>query len=86
MPEQTAGKMILRGEDVGTLVRWVLHDARIFGGNSGRPPRQPATARWWGINGSGVFNLSGAIPGNLAHAVATQLIAPGPRDARLVGP
>jgi serine protease Do len=31
------GKMMLRGEDVGQFVRWVLHDARIFGGNSGGP-------------------------------------------------
>ena len=28
LPEQTAGKMFLRGEDVGMLVRWILHDAR----------------------------------------------------------
>ena len=76
MPEQTAGKMILRGEDVGTLVRWVLHDARIFGGNSGGPLVN-SRGEVVGINEIGVFNLSGAIPGNLAHAVATQLIAQG---------
>jgi S1-C subfamily serine protease len=76
LPEQTAGKMILRGEDVGTLVRWVLHDARIFGGNSGGPlvNRRGEVV---GINEIGVFNLSGAIPGNLARAVAAQLAAHG---------
>jgi serine protease Do len=76
MPEETAGKMILRGENVGTLVRWVLHDARIFGGNSGGPlvNRRGEVV---GINEIGVFNLSGAIPGNLAKAVAAQLLAQG---------
>jgi serine protease Do len=76
LPEQTAGKMILRGEDVGTLVRWVLHDARIFGGNSGGPLVN-LQGEVVGINELGVFNLSGAIPGNLARAVAGQLMAHG---------
>jgi serine protease Do len=76
LPEQTAGKMILRGEDVGTLVRWVLHDARIFGGNSGGPlvnERGDVV----GINEIGVFSLSGAIPSNLAREVADQIIRSG---------
>ncbi len=76
LPEQTAGKMVLRGEDVGTLVRWVLHDARIFGGNSGGPLVN-SRGEVVGINELGVFNLSGAIPGNLARAVAGQLGAQG---------
>ncbi len=76
LPEQTAGKMILRGEDVGTLVRWVLHDARIFGGNSGGPLVN-ATGDVVGINEIGVFNLSGAIPSNLARIVAENIISTG---------
>ncbi|MSU66346.1 MAG: PDZ domain-containing protein [Opitutus sp.] len=76
LPEQTAGKMILRGEDVGTLVRWVLHDAKIFGGNSGGPLVN-ATGEVIGINEIGVFNLSGAIPSNLAKVVAEQIISSG---------
>lgn len=76
LPEQTAGRMILRGENVGTLVRWILHDARIFGGNSGGPLMNDR-GEIVGINEIGVFNLSGAIPGNLAHAVAEQLIQNG---------
>ncbi|HVT74501.1 MAG TPA: PDZ domain-containing protein [Lacunisphaera sp.] len=76
LPEQTAGKMILRGEDVGTLVRWVLHDARIFGGNSGGPLVN-ARGEIVGINEISVFNLSGAIPGNLAGAISKRLIAGG---------
>ena len=30
-------RMTLEGEDVGSLVRWIGHDAAIFGGNSGGP-------------------------------------------------
>jgi serine protease Do len=76
LPEQTAGKMILKGEDVGTLVRWILHDASIFGGNSGGPLVNDR-GEVVGINEIGVFNLSGAIPGNLARGVADQLILHG---------
>jgi serine protease Do len=76
LPEQTAGKMYLRGEDVGMLVRWVLHDARIFGGNSGGPLVN-SRGEIVGINEIGVFNLSGAIPSNLARLVAEQIIAKG---------
>lgn len=76
LPEQTAGKMILRGEDVGQLVRWILHDARIFGGNSGGPLVNEA-GEIIGINELGVFNLSGAIPGNLGRVVADNLVRHG---------
>lgn len=76
LPEQTAGRMILRGENVGTLVRWILHDARIFGGNSGGPLVN-VRGEIVGINELGVFNLSGAIPGNLARMIATQLVRDG---------
>ena len=76
LPEQTVGRMMLRGEDVGQLVRWVLHDARIFGGNSGGPLVN-ARGDIVGINEIGVVSLSGAIPSNLARVVAEQLIAHG---------
>jgi serine protease Do len=76
LPEQTAGKMMLRGEDVGMLVRWILHDARIFGGNSGGPLVN-ARGEIVGINEIGVFNLSGAIPSNLARIVTDQIVAKG---------
>jgi serine protease Do len=76
LPEQTVGKMMLRGEDVGQFVRWVLHDARIFGGNSGGPLVN-TRGEVVGINEIGVVGLSGAIPSNLAREVARQLMATG---------
>lgn len=69
-------RMILDGENVGEAVRWILHDASIFGGNSGGPLVN-GRGEIIGINEMGVANLGGAIPGNLARAVADQLIAHG---------
>jgi len=76
LPERTAGRMMLRGENVGMLVRWMLHDATIFPGNSGGPLVDDR-GEVIGVNELGVFNLGGAIPGNLAHGVAMQLIKSG---------
>jgi serine protease Do len=65
----------LDGEEVGTLVRWIGHDAPITGGNSGGP----LVNMRGGIVGINeiALGLSGAIPGNLARDVAEQLIADG---------
>jgi serine protease Do len=76
LPEQTAGRFYLRGENVGALVRWILHDAQIFGGNSGGPLVNDR-GEIIGINEIGVFNLGGAIPGNLARVVAENIIQHG---------
>ena len=76
MPEQTVGKMLILGEDVGRLVRWILHDASIFHGNSGGPLLN-GRGEIVGVNEIGVFNLGGAIPGNLARGIAAQLVAGG---------
>jgi len=76
LPQQTVGRMMLRGEDVGMFVRWILHDARIFGGNSGGPLVN-ARGDIVGINELGVVSLSGAIPSNLARMVADQIIRTG---------
>ncbi len=63
------------GEDVGALVRWLGHDAAIYGGNSGGPLVN-LDGEMIGINEIGL-GLAGAIPGNLAKEVAEQLIKDG---------
>ncbi|MBX3728883.1 MAG: PDZ domain-containing protein [Candidatus Sumerlaeia bacterium] len=65
----------LDGENIGELVRWIGHDAEIHGGNSGGPLINLA-GEIVGINEIS-FGLAGAIPGNLARAVADQIIANG---------
>ena len=60
------------GEDVGTLVRWIAHDAVIYPGNSGGPLVN-MSGEIIGINEIGI-GLGGAIPGNLAKKVARSII------------
>jgi serine protease Do len=71
----TFGRFRLDGEDVGGLVRWIGHDAAIYGGNSGGPLVN-LRGEIVGINEI-KLGLSGAIPGNLAHSVAEEIIAKG---------
>ena len=66
----------LDGEDVGELVRWIGHDAVIFGGNSGGPLIN-LKGEIIGINEVGVGSLGGAIPANLAQKIAAELIEKG---------
>jgi serine protease Do len=61
----------LDGEDVGSYVLWIGHDAAIYPGNSGGPLVN-LKGEIVGINEI-VFGLSGAIPSNLAKEVAIQL-------------
>jgi serine protease Do len=68
-------KLKMEGEDVGSIVRWIGHDAPIYGGNSGGPLVNLA-GEIVGINEISL-GLSGAIPGNLAKNVADQLIKTG---------
>ena len=65
----------LDGEDVGGLVRWIGHDAAIYGGNSGGPLVN-LKGEIIGINEIS-FGLGGAIPGNLARGVAEEIIKNG---------
>jgi serine protease Do len=66
----------LDGENVGELVRWIGHDAVIFGGNSGGPLVNLA-GEIVGINEVGIGSLGGAIPSNLARSVVDQIIETG---------
>jgi serine protease Do len=68
-------QMTLDGEDVGSIVRWIGHDAAIFGGNSGGPLVN-MQGEIVGVNEISL-GLSGAIPAGLARDVATALIKEG---------
>lgn len=76
MPKSMAGHFRLDGEDVGQIVRWIGHDAVIFGGNSGGPLVN-LNGEIIGVNEIGLGSLGGAIPSNLARQVVRQLIATG---------
>jgi serine protease Do len=68
-------RMTLDGEDVGSIVRWIGHDAAIFGGNSGGPLVN-MQGEIVGVNEISM-GLSGAIPAGLAKEVAMALIRDG---------
>ncbi len=65
----------INGEDVGSLVRWIGHDAAIYRGNSGGP-LVDLEGKIVGINEI-AMGLGGAIPADLAQDVARQLIEHG---------
>lgn len=76
MPEFVSpGAMELEGEDVGSIVKWIGHDALIRPGNSGGPLVN-RDGQIVGINEISV-GLSGAIPSNLVREVADQIIKQG---------
>jgi serine protease Do len=68
-------RMTLDGEDVGSVVRWIGHDAAIFGGNSGGPLVN-MEGEIVGVNEISM-GLAGAIPADIAQEVATALIKEG---------
>ena len=68
-------RMTLDGEDVGSIVRWIGHDAPIFGGNSGGPLVN-MSGEIVGVNEISL-GLAGAIPADLAHEVADAIIRDG---------
>lgn len=73
---RSMGGLTLDGENVGELVRWIGHDAVIFGGNSGGPLVN-AEGEIIGVNEVGIASLGGAIPSNLAKTVSKELIEKG---------
>ncbi|MGN6552890.1 MAG: PDZ domain-containing protein [Verrucomicrobiota bacterium] len=77
------GQFQLDGENVGALVRWIAHDAAIYGGNSGGPLVN-LKGEIIGINEIS-FGLSGAIPGDLAQSVARELMASGKIQRSWIG-
>jgi len=68
-------RMTLDGEDVGSIVRWIGHDAPIFGGNSGGPLVN-MDGEIVGVNEISL-GLAGAIPADLAREVAESIIRTG---------
>ncbi|MCX5859633.1 MAG: PDZ domain-containing protein [Proteobacteria bacterium] len=68
-------KFTLEGEEVGSIVRWIGHDAAIYGGNSGGPLIN-MKGEIVGINEISM-GLSGAIPGNLVKEIADKIIKDG---------
>ena len=68
-------RMTLDGEDVGSIVRWIGHDAPIFGGNSGGPLVN-MNGEIVGVNEISL-GLAGAIPADLAREVAEAIITDG---------
>lgn len=68
-------RMTLDGEDVGSLVRWIGHDAPIFGGNSGGPLVN-MQGEIVGVNEISL-GLAGAIPADIAREVAQAIIREG---------
>jgi serine protease Do len=70
-----SGRLRQDGEDVGSFVAWIGHDAQIYGGNSGGPLAN-LHGEIIGINEIRM-GLGGAIPGNLARDVANALVRHG---------
>ena len=68
-------RMTLDGEDVGSIVRWIGHDAAIFGGNSGGPLVN-MQGEIVGVNEISL-GLAGAIPADLAQEVAEAIMRDG---------
>jgi len=68
-------KFEVDGEDVGSIVRWIGHDAALAGGDSGGALVN-LDGEVIGINEM-AFGLGGAIPSNLAREVAEQLMREG---------
>jgi serine protease Do len=75
-PRHMAGGLSLEGEVPPEVMRWIGHDAVIFPGNSGGPLIN-LKGQIVGVNEVGIASLGGAIPANIARAIADELIQRG---------
>lgn len=78
------GGMEIDGEDVGSMVRWIGHDATIQPGNSGGPLVN-IKGEIVGINEIGIGSMAGAIPSNIAKSVAESIIKTGKISRSWIG-
>ncbi|HOF39008.1 MAG TPA: PDZ domain-containing protein [Candidatus Hydrogenedentes bacterium] len=79
-----AGRLDEDGEDVGSFVVWLGHDAQIYGGNSGGPLVN-LRGEIIGINEIRVGGLGGAIPSELARTVVSSLLEKGEVERAWLG-
>jgi serine protease Do len=75
MPRAMTSGVSLDGEDVGSIVRWIAHDAAIFPGNSGGP-LVDLHGRIVGVNELS-YGLSAAIPADIVKGVVKELVERG---------
>ncbi len=79
-----AGRLDEDGENVGSFVVWLAHDAQIYGGNSGGP-LVSLRGEIIGINEIRVGGLGGAIPSELAQKVVSNLLDQGEVERAWLG-
>ena len=75
-PKNRGAQFKLDGEAVGSLVKWLGHDATIQPGNSGGPLVNEQ-GEIIGVNEIGMGSMGGAIPSSVARAVAEEIIKNG---------
>ncbi len=77
MPWIFGNSLLLDGEDVGMLVKWIGHDAQILPGNSGGPLVN-LRGEVIGINEISLAGgIAGAIPSDLVKTISKELIENG---------
>jgi serine protease Do len=75
-PQGRGEEFMLDGEAVGSLVKWLGHDATIQPGNSGGPLVNER-GEIIGVNEIGMGSMGGAIPSAVARPVAEEIVRSG---------